>query len=100
MESQRLLLLFVFMFSVFMLLDAWQRDQQPPPAPPGKTGTPEKAAKGPASPADVPVPSEKLAPPPQATVPGERAPAAAGATIQVETDLYIAHIGSEGGDLR
>jgi YidC/Oxa1 family membrane protein insertase len=99
MESQRLLLLFVFMFSVFMLLDAWQRDQQPPPSP-EKTATAEKAAKGPASPADVPVPSEKLAPPPQATVPGERAPAAASATIQVETDLYIAHIGSEGGDLR
>src|SRR5687768_2242380 len=97
MESQRLLLLFVFMFSVFMLLDAWQRDQQPPAPPAAKN---EKAPKGPPSPADVPVPSEKLAAPPQATVPAERAPAAAGATIQIETDLYIAHIGSEGGDLR
>jgi YidC/Oxa1 family membrane protein insertase len=97
MESQRLLLLFVFMFSVFMLLDAWQRDQQPPAPPAAKN---EKAPKGPPSPADVPVPSEKLAAPPQATVPAERAPAAAGATIQVETDLYIAHIGAEGGDLR
>jgi YidC/Oxa1 family membrane protein insertase len=97
MESQRLLLLFVFMFSVFMLLDAWQRDQQPPAPPAAKN---EKAPKGPPSPADVPVPGEKLAAPPQATVPAERAPAAAGATIQVETDLYIAHIGAEGGDLR
>ena len=85
------------MFSVFMLLDAWQRDQQPPAPPAAKS---EKASKGAPSPADVPVPSEKLAAPPQATVPPERAPAAAGATIQVETDLYIAHIGSEGGDLR
>jgi YidC/Oxa1 family membrane protein insertase len=85
------------MFSVFMLLDAWQRDQQPPAPPAAKN---ERAPKGPPSPADVPVPSEKLAAPPQATVPAERAPAAAGATIQVETDLYIAHIGAEGGDLR
>ena len=29
MESQRLILFFVFSFSLFMLFDAWQRDQQP-----------------------------------------------------------------------
>ena len=29
MDSQRLILFFVFAFSVFLLLDAWQRDQQP-----------------------------------------------------------------------
>jgi YidC/Oxa1 family membrane protein insertase len=104
MESQRLILLFVFMFSVFMLLDAWQRDQQPPVPP---AVSPEQTAKGapppgaPPTAAHVPVPSEKLAPPPQASVPGERAPAAsAGTTVQVETDLYIAQIATDGGDLR
>ena len=30
MESQRLILFFIFSFSLFMLVDAWQRDQNPP----------------------------------------------------------------------
>jgi hypothetical protein len=29
MDSQRLILFFVFAFSVFLLLDGWQRDRQP-----------------------------------------------------------------------
>ena len=29
MDSQRLILFFVFSFSVFLLLDAWQREQAP-----------------------------------------------------------------------
>jgi YidC/Oxa1 family membrane protein insertase len=102
MDSQRLVLLFVFMFSVFMLLDAWQRDQQPPAPPPAapQSDKAQSAAPTPSPPADIPVPSETLAQPPQATVPAERAAPAAGKTIEVETDLYIAHIGTEGGDLR
>jgi hypothetical protein len=28
MDSQRLILFFVFSFSLFLLFDAWQRDQQ------------------------------------------------------------------------
>ena len=35
MDSQRLILFFVFSFSVFLLLDAWQREQ--PPAQPAVT---------------------------------------------------------------
>jgi YidC/Oxa1 family membrane protein insertase len=112
MDSQRLILFFVFSFSVFLLLDAWQRDQQPPP-PPAVQG--DKAAKA-ASPAgQVPVPGDKLKVPqaavPQPTVPQVGAPQTgvpqaarsvpgAGATIQVETDFLIARIGTEGGDLR
>lgn len=97
MDSQRLLLLFVFMFSVFMLLDGWQRDQQPAAPQGDKAGAP--VAGGPSTAAQVPVPTGKLGVP-QASVPAERAPASTGATIQVETDLYIAHIATEGGDLR
>jgi YidC/Oxa1 family membrane protein insertase len=97
MDSQRLILFFVFSFSVFMLLDAWQRDQQPLPAAAVQG---EKAAKATASTAPLPVPSDKLAVL-QAVVPQPQQRAAeAGATIQVETDLIIAQISTQGGDLR
>ena len=107
MDSQRLILFFVFSFSVFLLLDAWQRDQQPPQA---QAVQEDKAAKGASPSAQVPVPGDKLKVP-QAAVPQPAAPRAgvpqaaqsipgAGATIQVETDLLIARIGTDGGDLR
>jgi len=107
MDSQRLILFFVFSFSVFMLVDAWQRDQLPPPsqqaAVPAKDG--KAAAPGVPSPsappaAHVPVPSEKLAAGPQAGVPRQEARAAEQqSTIRVETDLVVARIGARGGDL-
>jgi YidC/Oxa1 family membrane protein insertase len=96
MDSQRLILFFVFSFSVFMLLDAWQRDQQPAPAQVGN-----KSGKGVSPAAQLPLPSEKLAVPQPAVPQQERqAPAREGATIRVETDLLIARISTAGGDLR
>src|SRR5262245_5612635 len=103
MDSQRLILFFVFSFSVFMLVDAWQREHQPAQPPAAVADKDAKAAKGaPSSVAsEVPVPSEKLAQPPAATPQGERAPARpGGALIEVETDLLVARISTEGGDLR
>lgn len=102
MDSQRLILFFVFSFSVFMLLDAWQRDQQPP-APAAKKAEP--AAKGAPGAEQVPVPSERLAvpkpsaPPQSSTVPQQQVQAGAD-TVKVETDLVIAHISTQGGDVR
>ena len=101
MESQRLILFFVFSFAVFLLLDAWQRDQKPPPAP---TAAADAESKGTAAgtPAVVPTPTpgEKLAAT-QAAIPKEgAAPRAPGATIRVETDLVIADLNTVGGDLR
>ena len=97
MESQRLILFFVFSFSVFLLLDAWQRDQQPAPPAPAVRDKTEKAAS---LAAPTPVPSEKLAAAP-GSVPQQpqRAPDA-GKTIRVETDLLVAHLSTQGGDLR
>jgi len=98
MDSQRLILFFVFSFSVFLLLDAWQRDQQPQPAAVTQPQA-DKAGK-PAPAAQVPVPSEKLAAP-QGTVPQQAQPSLQqGTTIQVETDLFVARISTQGGDLR
>jgi YidC/Oxa1 family membrane protein insertase len=90
MDSQRLILFFVFSFSVFLLLDAWQREQQP--AQPAVTVS-DKAGKAvtPAAPAaQIPLPSGKLAQPQPAVPQHEGRASDAGATVQVETDLFIA----------
>ena len=97
MESQRLLLFFVFSFSLFLLFDAWQRDQQPAPA---RAPTADSAAKDASIP---PAPGDKLLPPPPAAPAPSQAPAgglAAGPTIRVETDVFHADISTAGGDLR
>jgi YidC/Oxa1 family membrane protein insertase len=97
MDSQRLILFFVFSFSLFMLVDAWHRDQQPAPTRQPAAGSVQKDA-------GLPAPSEKLAPP--GVVPGAapQAPTgavlAAGAAITVDTDLFHAEISTAGGDLR
>ncbi|MBI2508830.1 MAG: membrane protein insertase YidC, partial [Betaproteobacteria bacterium] len=97
MESQRLILFFVFSFSVFLLLDAWQRDQPPAQPAPAVRDKTEKAAQ-PAAPA--PVPSEKLAATPDSVPQHPQRLPEPGRTIRVETDLLVAHIGTQGGDLR
>lgn len=99
MESQRLILFFVFSFSLFLLFDAWQRDQQPAPAAkPAATAAQSKDAGLP------PAPSEKLVvPAPTAAAVAPQAPGgalAAGTTIKVETDVFLAEISTAGGDLR
>lgn len=98
MESQRLILFFVFSFSLFMLVDAWQRDKQPPP--PSKSAAPVTAQKDTGVP---PAPSEKLVPgaaPSAAPQAPAAAALAAGAPIHIETDVYRAEISTAGGDLR
>ena len=97
MDSQRLILFFVFSFSVFMLLDAWQREQQPVRPAAAEAGKAEKAVPPSAQP---PVPGDKLTAT-QGAVPQQgRGAAETGVTIRVETDLLIAHLSSHGGDVR
>jgi len=107
MDTQRLILFMLFTFSVFFLMDAWQKDKQPQPVPsqaavPGQAAAP-RAASGPAA-IPVPVPTRPLT----AAAPAAPAapPAAAsgalqkGETVRVETDVFIADIDTAGGDLR
>lgn len=95
MDSQRLILFFVFSFSVFLLLDAWQRDQQPATtltAPPSNTKPAEQAP---------PTPSEKLVAGQGVVAPPESAVTTVkGETLKVETDYLRAEISTVGGDLR
>ncbi len=98
MDTQRLILFMVFTFSVFFLVDAWQKDAHPPrTVPAASVPTPGPAA------APVPAPSQPLASAPVA------APSVAavgggelqkGESIRVQTDMFIAEIDTAGGDLR
>lgn len=95
MDIQRLVLFFIFSFSLLMLWDAWQKEQRPKPAPvaaakvaPGKTGRVPDA---------VPTPSRanQTAPAP-AAVPAAAAAAAKGEVIRVRTDLLAVDIDTLG----
>jgi YidC/Oxa1 family membrane protein insertase len=98
MDTQRLILLAIFSFSLVMLWEAWNRDTHPVAPPPARTaGAPEK-------PADVPTatvaPGSQALPgaaPTAASVPG--VPAAPGAVppVAITTDLFTAKIDPVGG---
>lgn len=102
MDTQRLILFFVFTMSVFLLFESWQRDQRASALPPvavSAVPAPTPAAVSPAKGVST-VPTPGVAPTPQAATP----PAAVAATeqgqiIKVETDLYRARISTTGGDL-
>ena len=96
MDNRRLILLVVFSFSLVMLWDAWQKYNQPPVAA-------QSAAVGAvARDSSVPVPS--AAQPAAPSVPSVPAVAAAptvakGEIVSVKTDLFVADVSTQGGDL-
>ncbi len=98
MDTRRLILFFIFSFSLVMLWDAWQKQHAKPPV--------AAAGPAPARDAGIPQPTVPLQVP---TVPGAvpgvpvaplAAPAAAAGKMVVKTDVLSAQIVSEGGDLR
>ncbi len=100
MDNQRLILLLVFIFSLFMLWDGWQRQNQPQAA--SKELAAQQAAPQPAG--TAPTPTASLAPSSSAhssavPAPAQSAPVATGEKAVVKTDLYQAEISSVGGDL-
>jgi len=108
MDTQRLILFFVFTFSTFMLVDAWQRDQKPQ-AP--TTQAPAKNASSKAADAgSIPVPpapspagaASTTSPPPAGAVPSATVSAigAGGQLIKIETDVLRAEVSTKGGDIR
>ena len=97
MDSQRLILFFVFSFSLFLLYDAWQRDQQAA-APVAKKAREEPSAQQVNPP---PVVTADKTPPMQAAKPPEgRAAEGRGEIIKIETDLVRAELSTQGGELR
>ncbi|MGH8616440.1 MAG: membrane protein insertase YidC [Burkholderiales bacterium] len=102
MDTQRLVLLFVFCFSVFFLLDGWQKDRQPPPAVKGPAGPTTAAPASTANPGDIPAPTSPLAgtdKPAAAAAPATDPAPVRGQLLRVETNLMLAEIDTAGGEL-
>jgi YidC/Oxa1 family membrane protein insertase len=92
MDTQRLILLVIFSFSLLMLYEAWEKEKRPkPPTVAEQQGVPPPAK--PAASPDAPSPAK-----PSAAVPG--ADAAKGEIVRVSTDLVIAEIDTLGGTLK
>jgi YidC/Oxa1 family membrane protein insertase len=98
MDTQRLILFFIFSFSLLLLWDAWEKEQRPKPA--------AASADAPAAVPGVPTPSTPPPPAPGAPAVATAVPEAAVAApagseiIRVRTDLLVAEIDTLGGTLR
>ena len=98
MDTQRLILFMLFTFSVFFLMDAWQKESNPTRLAPAA----KEQATGPAT-AAVPTPTQPLAIAP-AVAPSMASVSTGnllkGESIRVQTDVFVAEIDTAGGDLR
>jgi len=96
MDTQRLVLLFIFGFSVLMLWDAWEKDHRPkPPAQVQQQSVPP----APVAPKTATT-AQPAAPVTAGPVPGASAPAAKGEIITVRTDLVLAEIDTLGASVK
>jgi YidC/Oxa1 family membrane protein insertase len=91
MDTQRLILLFIFSFSLLMLWEAWDRESRPKPAP-------AKPAAQTGVPAPKPAPGSAPQPAPS-SVPSAEA-SSTGEIIRITTDLVAADIDTVGGTLK
>jgi YidC/Oxa1 family membrane protein insertase len=96
MDTRRLILFFIFGFSVLMLWDAWEKEHRPKPAAPAPASTAVPA------PASVAAPSAKpdAKPAGDGNVPGAAAAATKGETVLVHTDLVVAEFDTLGATLK
>ena len=95
MDTQRLILLVIFSFSLLMLWEAWEKENRPkpPPAPPAAQQNIPVPAK-PATPA-----AQAPAAAPSGSVPAATAPAQ-GELVRVSTDLMVAEVDTLGATLK
>ena len=91
MDTQRLILLVIFSFSLLMLWEAWEKEKRPKPAP------------SPATAQGVPVPEKPVAAAPaakpSAAMPDGASPAK-GEIVRVSTDLIAVEVDTLGGTLK
>jgi YidC/Oxa1 family membrane protein insertase len=96
MDTQRLILFFVFSFSLLLLWDAWQKEHRPPAQTISQQSPAQATVPSPSAPAQVTAaPQQK---------PGEAVPAsvpapAKGEKLRAKTDYLIADISLQGGDI-
>ena len=92
MDTQRLILLVIFSFSLLMLWEAWEKEERPKPAP------------SPATAQGVPVPEKPVAAAAPAAKPSaampEGASPAKGEIVRISTDLIAVEVDTLGGTLK
>jgi YidC/Oxa1 family membrane protein insertase len=95
MDTQRLILVLIFSFSAFMLVDAWQRESRAPVAPTAETKEQKSSPQ-----VATPTPSVKLEPPgsPSASTP-ESSKAEPADVVRVTTDVLAVEIDTAGATL-
>jgi YidC/Oxa1 family membrane protein insertase len=91
MDTQRLILLFIFGFSVLMLWEAWEKEHRPKPPATASTAASQQTVPTPAAPA--------TGKPPPSTVPAADA-VTKGEMVRVTTDLLVADVDTLGGTLK
>jgi len=99
MDTQRLVLFFIFGFSLLMLWNEWEKEHRPQPAPQAQVSSATTISTPTSKSADTPV-TQAVQPAPNGNVPGAAAPAAKGETIVVRTDLVVAEIDTLGATLK
>jgi YidC/Oxa1 family membrane protein insertase len=95
MDTQRLILLFIFSFSLLMLWEAWDKQGRPKPAAPAATV--QQGVPAPAKPGADAASAKPAAP--AGAVPGADA-TAKGETVRISTDLLVAEVDTLGGTLK
>jgi YidC/Oxa1 family membrane protein insertase len=101
MDVQRLVLLFIFGFSMLLLWEGWEREHRPKPAPQVPSAQQQGVVPVPAAPGQpAPAPAPKGIPQAAAPVVPAVEPATRGETVRVSTDLVIAEIDTLGGTLK
>lgn len=93
MDTQRLILLFIFGFSLLMLWEAWERDHRPKPLAPATTTAPTSPQAG------TPGASAPSAGQPASAAVPRAAPEVKGEIVHIKTDLIEADIDSVGATL-
>ena len=96
MDTQRLILLVIFSFSLLMLWEAWEKEKRPkpPPAPP----VAQQCIPVPSKPAAPAAPTAPT-PAPSGAVPATTAPAQ-GELVRATTDLMVAEVDTVGATLK
>jgi YidC/Oxa1 family membrane protein insertase len=92
MDTQRLILLVIFSFSLLMLWEAWEKEKRPKPAPSPATAQGVPLPEKPAAPA---APAAK----PSAAMPDGASPAK-GEIVRISTDLIAVEVDTLGGTLK
>ena len=96
MDTQRLILFFVFSFSLLLLWDSWQKEHRPPTPAIAQQGTVQATVPSPSVPAQAtPAAQQK----PGDAIPPNAAAPAKHETLRVKTDNLIADIDLQGGDI-